>query len=730
MNPLVGDPGSKQAPGGADDRLKTSPPAAQNVLPARSKSVNHDHPGASMPRPNDSGATLRSLLVVVVSIFVLSWARDVILPLAMAGLVTFVLSPLVTRLERWRLPRVLAVLSIVTTMTLIAGMGVWVVSNQIRDLGEDLPIYRDNLVARIQTIRAPAAGGGENELAKVIEEISDEIGGEEDPDGLPQTAGEDGSTDEVVEVSPGQGGEGRDKPLRVRVVDDDSFGVSVLGQFLGPILAPLGTVAIVSVFTVFMLLQRDDIRDRLIRLAGTTRLNMTTQAFDEAAGRVSNYLLMLLLINGGYGVCVAAGLWAIGLPASLLWGLLAAVLRFIPFLGPWIAAGFPIALSLAVEPGWTTPLSVIGLFIVLELLCNNAVEPFLFGKSTGVSITAIVAMASFWTWLWGPLGLVLSMPLTVILVVVGRYVPQLAFLNILLGDAPALDTRFKYYQRLLAMDYHEAGEIAAETLREGTVEQLYMDVLCPALSLAERDRQTGDLPDERRDFVRETIRETVEHFGEAARTPAEVEADPGATPTVAVDLYGDPLEEPDGEGDRAPSRVRDLERLPMRWFEPSDATNSSVIPAAGTRVWCIPADDEADEIAGMMIAQLLTARGYSAEALPLDKRSEELLDRVVEEATDTILISAVAPGGVTAARRLCRKLRPQRPGVHLIVGLWNASGPLTETIRRLKAAGANEVVSDFQDAVTTFAQQSAPNRAIDSAVVEPGAAAGPAIAGL
>ncbi len=691
-----------------------------------------------MARTNDSGATLRTLLIVVVSIFVLSWARDVILPLAMAGLLTFVLSPLVLRLERLRFPRVLAVLSVVTVMTLIAAVGVWVVGNQLRDLGQELPAYRDNLVTRIKTIRAPAAAGEENELAKVIEEISEEIGGEgdgaeADDSGLPQTAGEGGSVSEVVEVAPDRkSGLIGDtiKPIPVRVINSDSFGVSVLGQWLGPILAPLGTVAIVAVFTVFMLLQRDDIRDRLIRLAGTTRLNMTTQAFDEAAGRVSSYLLMLLLINGGYGVCVAIGLWAIGLPAAVLWGLLAGVLRFIPFLGPWIAAAFPVMLSLAVESGWSTPLWVIGLFIVLELISNNAVEPFLYGKSTGVSITAIVAMASFWTWLWGPLGLVLSMPLTVILVVVGRYVPQLSFLNILLGDAPALDTRFKYYQRLLAMDYHEAGEIAAQTLREGTVEQLYMDVLCPALSLAERDRQTGDLPDERRDFVRETIRETVEHFGEAARTPAEVEADPRATPTVAVDLYGDPLEEPEDDEVHAPSRVRDLERMPMRWFEPSDATNSSVIPTVGTRVWCIPAEDDADEIAGMMIAQLLTARGYSAEALPLDKRSEELLDRVAEEATDTILISAVAPGGVTAARRLCRKLRPQRPGVHVIVGLWNASGPLSETNRRLKTAGANEVVSDFQNAVATFAEQSAPDKAINSAVVEPGAATGPAIAGL
>ena len=427
------------------------------------------------------------------------------------------------------------------------------------------------------------------------------------------------------------------------------------------------------VFVIFMLIQREDLRDRMIRLGGTGRLAVTTQALDEAGQRVGRYLLMLLIINGSYGLIVWLGLWLIGLPNAFLWGLLAATMRFIPYVGPWIAAVTPILLSLAIEDGWRMPLLTVGLFVVLELFSNNVMEPWLYGTNLGISVFGIIVMASFWTWLWGPLGLVLSMPLTVCLVVLGRYVPRLAWLNVLLGDAPALELKQRYYQRLLAFDYHEAAEVVGEALKQGSVEQLYNDVLMPTLSLAERDRHAGELAENQRQFVYQTVRDAVEEFGERARTPDEAA---------------------------------------------SEGTNPRTV-----RVWSVPAEDDADEIAGTMVAQILTAHGYTAEALPAGKVDEALLERVADDAADAVLISGVAPGGVTHARRLCRKLRPKRPRLVIVVGLWNATGPLGQSEARLKAAGADAVVTSFDKALTALEPAAEADHAPQTEKLEPAAAA-------
>ena len=596
-----------------------------------------------MPRARVSSSSSRLFVLATVAfaLAIMYLAHEVLLPLALAALLAFLLTPAVELLQRRGLGRIPAVLIVsVATLTLLAGV-VWFVAQQLYDLSADLPGYLGVVQERVEGIKR-RLGTGDGKLTKAIADLRATLSG---------------GGGELAAATP------------VKVVESRPAVWGIVGAWLGPLLSPLETAAIVTVFVIFILIQREDLRDRLIRLAGTGRLTVTTQALDEAGKRVSKYLLMLLLVNGGYGVVVGLGLWAIGLPNPFLWGLIAGIARFVPYIGPPAGALLPLALSLAVGTGWLKPGLTLGLFVVLELLIANVIEPYLYGTHTGVSMLGLLAMATFWTWLWGPAGLVLSMPLTVCLVVLGRYVPQLGFLNIMLGDAPALSLRERYYQRILALDYHESSEIVAKALKEGSVEQLYTDILAPALSLAERDRQTGDLVETQRVFLLQTVREAVEELGEKARTPDEAAADAG-TPAKA-------------------------------------------------HVWCVPAEDDADEIAGMMFAQMLTARGYTAETLPAGEVSEDVLRRVTEDAADAILISAVAPGGVTHARRLCRRLHPKRPNLSLIVGLWNASGTLEQSEARLQAAGATAVVTTLDDALKALTPNAAPDHPPEKEKLEP-----------
>jgi len=580
-----------------------------------------------MPRSShdDQGSRLTTLVVVAAVVVAFYLASEVILPIALATLLAFLLTPPMLWLERRGVGRIPAVLTVTgLTFLLLVGLG-WIVAAQLISLSEQLPTLTANIRTRFAVLKSIASR--DSGVAATFGNLTSVLTGQPEA------------------TAPGSG------PYPVTIVESGGpAALSLLTDWLGPLLSPLGTAAVVLVFVIFMLIQREDLRDRLIRLSGTRRLVVTTQALDEAGHRVSRYLLMLLLINGSYGVAVTLGLWLIGLPNPLLWGLLAGTMRFIPYIGPWVAAVLPIALSLANSPsGWTSPALTVGLFVVLEVFSNNVMEPWLYGSSLGISVVGIIVMASFWTWLWGPLGLVLSMPLTVCLVVLGRYVPQLGWLNVLLGDAPALELRERYYQRLLALDYHEASEIVAEALKSGSLEQLYTEILMPALSLAERDRHAGELIESQQQFIYQTVRETVEESGEKARTPDEA-AQAGENPRAV-------------------------------------------------RIWCVPAEDAADEIVGTMLSQILVAHGFTAEALPADAVSKNLLEQVAEHASDAVLISAVAPGGVTHARRLCRLLRPKRDRISLVVGLWNATGPLEQADARLKAAGADAVVTKLEDAL-------------------------------
>ncbi|HSS48855.1 MAG TPA: AI-2E family transporter [Thermoanaerobaculia bacterium] len=594
-----------------------------------------------------------SLLSLALITAALYFGREVLIPLALALLISFILTPLVQGLQQFRLGRVPAVLIVV--LLVFGGMATvaWTMGRQVVDLAETLPKYEQNIRAKAASLR----GGGSsvlNAAKKNVEHLKEElgVGGSSAPAAPPpRLAGKPQTT--------------AGAPVAVTVVEPPLSPIAVLRVAVSPLLGPLGTAGLVLIFVIFMLIRREDMRDRLLRLSGEGRLNVTTQALDEAAHRVSRYLLMQSLVNSGTAVAVGVGLLLIGVPNALLWGLLAGILRFIPYVGPWVAASLPVLISLAVFPGWLQPALALGLFLLIELISNNVVEPLLYGAETGISTIGILVAAVFWTWLWGPVGLLLATPLTVCLVVLGRYVPQFRFLSVLLGDEPPLPLEAQVYHRLLAMDPAEAGAVLEASLKDKTVAEHYDRVLIPALILAERDRHRGELTTEREDFVDTTLRDWIEEL--AGRTAED--------------------------GSLGPETAGD---------------------ATAGRLVCVPANDRADELAGQMFAQL-AARGSGATVLPHELPRSEMLRRLAELGAEQVFISALAPFAYTQAREVCRDLRTHFPGLRIVVALWDLRAEAERYRRRLVAAGADEVVATLVDAVKAVRQS--PSRAADPAAL-------------
>lgn len=483
-------PQASLKPAEANDRRKIPSQLSQSLGPAV-------HPSGEA-----------TILLMVATIAALYLGRDVFIPLALAMLLSFALGPAVTRLHRLGIGRVPAVLTVMAAVVaLLVAFGA-LVASQLAHLTDGLPTYEANLRAKAEAFASAAPGGNIVErAADLLSNLSRDI--------EQVTQGELGPGD--VTLPPPSGAERR--PIPVEIHERTPPPIETLTSLLGPLIEPVATAGIVVVFIIFVLLQREDLRDRLIRLFGASDVHRSTEAITDAAQRIGRYLLMQLFVNVTYGVMVGIGLWLIGVPNALLWGVLAALLRFIPFLGPVLAATLPIALSLAVDPGWTTPLLTIALFVSLELFSNNVMEPWLYGTSTGLSPLAIIVAAVFWTTLWGPVGLLLSTPLTVCLVVLGRHVPQLQFFEVLLGDAPVLTPDVKFYQRLLADDPVEAEELAEEELDDHPLEEVYANVVLPALIMAESDRVRGALDRSRADKLAGIALRIVDELAEDAPEP-------------------------------------------------------------------------------------------------------------------------------------------------------------------------------------------------------------------
>jgi hypothetical protein len=408
-----------------------------------------------------------------------------------------------------------------------------------------------------------------------------------------------------------------------------------------------------------MLLQRKDLLDRLILVIGQGRLTLTTKALDEASERISRYLLVQAGLNAGYGITIGVGLFFIGLDYALLWGCLAALLRFVPYVGPWIAACFPLALSLAVFSGWEHLFLVVALFVVVELVSNMILEPLMYGKNTGTSSVALLIAVAFWTWLWGPVGLVLATPLTVCLVVLAKYVPQLEFVTILLTDETMVTPRLTYYQRLLAKDQDEAMRVVDEYLKKGDPEMIYDEVLLPALCSIKRDRDRDEVSTEDEQFVYDATRKVLDVLAE--RRVARLAKEDAA------------LAKQDAKEDAALAAPAPAERKAL--------------------VLGCPAADEADELALRMLRELMAGSARS-ELLVLDHSLlvGEALSVAERDAASIVCIGAPPPGGLTHARYLIKRFRTQQPEVRVLVGRFGAPDDTTDA-SILEQGGADRVAT-------------------------------------
>lgn len=584
---------------------------------------------------------------IILAIGGLYLGREFFIPFTLAILLAFALSPVVSAFRRWRVPRVPAVILAVTfAFTLIGGLA-YVVAAQVIKLANEVPSYRQTMVEKVQSLRSSGGteGGVFGRIMSTIEGLGKELSG-------PASA-----TDPLATAPAGAAAMSR-QPVPVTIESGARSPLDVITGVLGPLVATLSIAGIVIVFVIFVLLERDDLKDRFIKLVGAGDLQTSTEALNEAGSRVSRYLLMQLLVNVTYGLPIGVGLHFIGVPNAVLWGLLAAVLRFIPYLGPFLAALFPVALAFAVDPGWSMLLWVVGLFLLMELVSNNVVEPWLYGSSTGLSSLAIISAAIFWASLWGPIGLVLSTPLTVCLIVIGRYVPQLQFLGVLLGSDPVLAPEEQLYQRLLAGNAEEAIEIAEKYTDEHSSREFYDQVAIPALRLAENDRQrsTGDASYKRRvaEGMAAVVREVADHVRQQNVAP-NADASNGAAP----------------------------------------------IPRAlGVPDLCIAGRTDLDAAAAQMVAQAVAERGIGARVLPPIAISQNGIGQLDLAGVEVVCLSYLAPEPRTFATFACRRLKRRAPNIKTIVSLWNPSAALMKRTDLSEYMAADAVVFSVEAAAT------------------------------
>jgi predicted PurR-regulated permease PerM len=595
-------------------------------------------PPPLQPATPPAGSSILTAGGIVLAIGGLYFGRDIFIPFALAVLLSFALTPLVNWLRRLKLPRIAAVIVAVALAFVLIGGIAFVVGRQVVQLANNLPSYQTTITEKIRGLQQSAPGGGVvDKVTTTIQDLSKEISGDEKTSDKP--SGQPGATL--------GGNPAPQEPVTVRLERDEAQPLEIIQTIVGPLLAPLATAGLVVIFVIFVLLEQEDLRDRFIKLAGAGDLQKSTQALNDAAARVSRYLLMQLVVNLTYGVPIGIALYLIGVPNAVLWGLLAAVLRFVPYLGPFLAALFPIALAFAVDPGWSMLLWVVGLFLLAELVSNNVIEPWLYGSSTGLSSLAIIMAAIFWTTLWGPVGLFLATPLTVCLVVIGRYVPQLEFLGVLLGSDPVLAPEERLYQRLLAGNLEEAVEMAEDYVDEHSSREFYDRVAIPALRLAENDRQRSTTDINYRRLVANTASCMVKEIAEHVQ---HKQARHGAH----------------GDGHHDPS------------------------PSSATPVLCIAGRTELDRAAAEMLAQVLEERGIGARVLPPIAVTEGALGQLDLTGVEAVCLSYLHPQPQVFARYICRRLRRRSPAVKLVACCWNSppSGSHTEDMSRQMSADA------------------------------------------
>jgi predicted PurR-regulated permease PerM len=585
-----------------------------------------------------------TLIVFFAIVAALYFAREVLIPLTLAIMLSILLAPLVGLLRRLRLGRIPAVLlAVMTAVGLILAIG-GLIGTQLAELADNVPTYAQTIESKVGTVRSYAA----DEIASIATRLGY---GEVPAKKPPAKPGASAPAQTLPRMLPKPG----PQPLPVEVHQPDPSPFDLAARYLSPILSPLGSLAIIFVVAIFILLQQDDLKDRLIRLFGSRDLRRTTVALDDGGRRLSRYFLTQLGINTAFGVIVGTGVMLIGVPSPLLWGVLGGLLRFVPYVGSILAALFPMALAAAIDPGWSMVIWTGGLYFVVEAIAGQLVEPLLYGRSTGLSPISVVVAAIFWSWLWGPIGLILSTPITLCLVVLGRHVDQLAFLDVMLGDRPALTPVESFYQRMLAGDQDEARDHAERLLKDLTLTDYYDTVALPGLELAAVDAERGALSSEQIERIKETIKELVE------------------------DLAGH------------------LDRPAV-----ADGTELSLRPAwrDANPVLCIAGRGLLDEAVAAMLCQLLSRHGIGSRIAPYEAATRGNIGLLETGEVAMVCVSYLDISGKHAhLRYLLQRLRQRMPGTPIVVGLWPGDDPAMPGHETRQEIGADFYTGTLDDAV-------------------------------
>jgi predicted PurR-regulated permease PerM len=611
-------------------------------------------------------SAVASAILAALFITALYFGREIFVPIALAILLSFVLAPLVGLLQRTRIPRGFAVVSVVIlAFMIIFGLGT-LIANQLTQLAGDLPVYQSTMREKIKSVRGATASSGTLErAADMLQDLSKEL----------DKPKEEKSGRGPNERLGSQNNAGQITPVPVEVRQPDPGALENLRSLIAPLLNPLATTGIIIIFVIFILIQREDLRNRLIRLAGSHDLQRTTAALDDAATRLSRLFLAQLTINATFGVIIGAGLSFIGVPSAILWGILAAVLRFVPYIGSAISAAFPLALAAAVDPGWSMLAWTFALFLGVGPVVSQVVEPLVYGQSTGLSPVAIVVSATFWTALWGPIGLVLATPLTVCLVVLGRHVERLEFLDVIFGDRPALSPSEMFYQRMLAGDPTEAAGKAEEFLKEKSLSSYFDEVALKGLQLAQIDARRGTLDQARMTKIRDAVTEFASDLSTQDDAIPEM-----ASPTTDAEAAAAVETVPDTPvSSNLPVVLK--AQLPLNW--------QGKFP-----VLCVAGRTPLDEAAAVLFSQLSNAHGLAARVEPADVLSTANIARFDAADVAIICLSYLDASSPAHMRYSVRRLRRKFPKTTIMLGCWaenidkESLEDLRDTVKADAAAGS------------------------------------------
>jgi predicted PurR-regulated permease PerM len=618
---------------------------------------------------NRSLTTLAGAVVIVAGLYL---GRDVLIPVTLAFLLSLVLSPLIRLLRRTRLGRVPSViLAVFIALGVLLSVG-GIIGNQIAELANDLPRYQSTITRKLDTLQDMTVG----RLNAVVDSAGHDTRRREPPPAAKPTV--PSVRPEAAQPAP---------PLPVEVHQPQPSPLEMMKTYLSPVLGPLAHLGIILVVAIFVLLQREDLRDRLIRLFGSSDLHRTTVAMDDAAYRLSRYFLTQVAINAAFGCIIAFGLMIIGLPSPILWGILAGLLRFVPYVGAILGALLPVALAAAVDPGWSMMIWTAALFLAIEPIIGHIIEPLAYGHSTGMSPVSVVLAAIFWSWIWGPIGLLLSTPLTLCLVVLGRHIDRLEFLDVILGDRPALTPVENFYQRTLAGDPDEAQEQAELLLKDRSLCSYYDEVAVKGLHLAAADVRRGVVTPPQLERIREAVTDLLE--GLQDHTDVEPVPPPPAQGASRM-LRLSPAEQklPREPGAKLPAP----EDIPAEWRQ------------EGT-ILCVSGRGPLDEISAMLLAQILRKHGLGARVVPHQAASRREIGTLELAGVRMICVCSVdLQGTPSKLRYLLQRLQRRAPEMPMLAGIWQDDDPAVRDEDLRRTLGARFLVSSLREAVLACAK--------------------------